>query len=659
MILPPVHVDYETRSTVNLNRAGVWSYARHPSTLILCVAWAIGDGHVQSWQQGQPLSHLVMFAELFKKGHKFHAFNATFERAITELVLPRVLCRSFTPPKLSQWVDTQAIARYCAFPGQLERCAAALRLEQRKDPVGHRLIQLFSKPRKDGKFNDWKSHPREFAQFVSYCRQDVRVDREVGGALPIQELPPHEQEIWEIDNTINKRGVPINVPMAKGAIDIRERGKELGNKILQEMTGGAVRTIGQRAKILDYLAGHGVVLPNLTKETVAKVLEDPELSTVARNILEHRIDVNVTSVAKYKAMLDSVDTDGRIRGTHAYCAATTHRWGGRVVQFQNVPRPDKKLTGKKGLDEIDHALIAAGDYESIYMIYGTLLPVLRDALRNAICAGPGRELIVADKASIEARVLGWLANDPQYLKAFREGLDLYKVTAAVIFGVKYDDVTDEQRWVGKSCVLGLGYGMGEDTFDDTCKKSGRKLPRALITRSVQTYRKLYNRIPEYWKTCEAACIAAVRTGKPQPISKGIVARMRGPHLTIRLPSGSDLWYPFAKVENKKTKWDTIKPQITFYTDFNKKWIRNHTYGGKIVENIVQSVSRDLLARALLRCEREGFNPVMHVHDEIINEPKAGAKTLDQLHTIFRAPPPWGKDLPLGSGGFVGRYYRKG
>lgn len=649
---PPVHIDYETFSVVNLKKCGLWPYAMHPTADVLCVAWAVGDGAPVAWWPGQPMKLLDELRWLFADhSRKFHAFNANFERAITEKVMARRY--GIAPPKLSQWVDTQAIAAWSTHPASLERCARVLKLPEQKDKDGARLIRLFCIPRKDGTRVMPADAPDDFRRLVAYCKQDVVVDRMVAKALPVQELPPFEQKTWEVDSIINERGIPFNRKMARGATELRTRIREEASGIMQEITGGKVRTVGQRNVILAYCAEHGHPLPSLEKPAVAAALELPDLPTKVRDVLELRADSNMSSVAKYATMDAVAGADDRIRGAHAYCAASTHRWGGRFTQFQNIPRPHVKL------DKFDHKLIELADYDSLRLLYGNVLPILRDAIRNTIACDDAHELFVVDKSSIEARVLGWLANDPKYMQAFREGLDLYKVTAAVIFGVRYEDVTDDQRWVGKGCVLGLGYGMGEDTFDETCRNNGRRLPRSLIAKSVKTYRKLYERIPAYWSTVENACVDTVLTGRDHSLPHGLRAAMVGKHLTISLPSGTRLWYLNAKAPMTRNKWGHVKPTIHFDVEINKKWLRVHTYGGRLVENIVQSVARDLLANALHKCDAAGLRPIMHVHDEIVCEPlRRDGHKLDEVHTIFRTPPPWAPGLPLGSSGFCGTFYKK-
>lgn len=643
------HLDYETFSEVNLKKFGLWRYARHPSTRVICLCWAFGDEEPHSWWPGRDPSPVI---EAFGRGEN-GAFNALFEYAITKYVLPRHGVKVEAP--LRTWVDSQAHARMAAYPDSLERCARALKLPINKDKRGQQLINFFCKPQRDGRVNLPKDHPDDFKAFVEYCKQDVRVDRAVHARLPVRSLGPTEQQVWIVDAIVNERGVYVDRKMAAGAVQLRAAAKAQACKLLPKMTGGAVTSPGQAKRILKYAASLGFPLANLQKETVADALDNEDIPAPLADLLDLRATANLTSVAKYETMLGAADTDGRIRGVHKYHSATTGRWGGSMVQFQNVPRP------KTHLDEIDHELIRQMDFESLSLLHGSVMPTLRDALRNTIQAAPGRVLHVVDKASIEARGLGWLADEQGYQKAFREGTDLYKITGAFIFDTTYARVDDDQRWVGKQSVLGQGYGQWADGFQKFCKKNGRDLPRELCLQAVRGYRSLYPNIPKCWKDVERLSILAIRTGKPQGYRHGIVFEMLGPHFTIRLPSGRRLWYPQARVITVVGKNGDFKNEIRFHTEIKKSlWIEVNTYGGRLVENIVQAIARDLLACALLQCETRGYNPVMHVHDEIVCETdERNTGVLEGMHEIFRTPPPWGKGLILGSAGFTSRFYKKG
>lgn len=651
--MPSVHIDYETFSEVDLRSAGVHAYARHKSTRVLCLAWAIDNGPVSAWWPA--LGAIPQQLVRVFKTMQIHAFNANFERLITEHVGVRY---GFPAVLHSQWVDTQAIARMLALPDSLEKCSAALNLPINKDKDGARLINLFSKPQRDGSVVLPASRPEEFRKMVEYCKRDVKVDRAVAAALPLKSLPGLEQRVWEVDGRINGRGVRVDVAMAKGADSMRAVARKMACDKLPAMTNGMVGTVGQAKRILAFASAQGFPLPNLKKETLLPLLEsDSEMPQALRDVLELRASTNLTSVAKYSAMMRAVEPDGRIRGVHAYHRATTGRWGGRIVQFQNLPRPSAKL------EDVDHQLIRDRDVSTLSMLYGNLMPVLRDALRNTIRASPGKSLVVVDKASIEARVLGYLSGCKGYLKAYRQKLDLYILTAALVFNKTYDQIVtlglgSFERWLGKTIVLGLGYSMGEATFWESCRKNGRILEHTLTKRAVDVYRSNYPEIPSYWRVCEQACLRAIRTRQPTSLPHGIVVNMVGHYLAIQLPSGRCLWYPHAKIVQKTNKYGKLQDNIRFHTTISGNYWGpfGSTYGGRIVENIVQAVARDLLAEALIKCEDRGLEPVLHIHDEVVCD--TDAKNIDKIHEIFRTPPTWAPDLLLGSGGFVSPFYKK-
>lgn len=650
------HVDYETFSQVDLRKVGLWAYARHPSTRILCVSWAVGREEPVRWRVGWKPPEGLFAA--FRRMDLF-AFNAPFELAITELVASKM---GWPVPKREQWNCVMAMAKMCSLPPALERVAKVLKTKHQKDPAGDKLIKLFSQPQsRTGIVIKPEDRPDDFKRFMDYNRQDVYTERDVHEALPIQRLPATEQKVWLADIAINERGVKIDRKMATGAMKLVAVAKADGGRKLSEATGGTITSAGQGKRIHALAKKLNYKLINLKKETVEAVLGDDSCPPLLRTVLELRDDTNISSVAKFAAMLRTADAeDDRVRDAHSYHQATTGRWGGRIVQTQNIPRPKLKL------GPWEHDCIRRADAVALQCIHGELLPLLRDAIRNAIIAEDGYEFFVADKASIEARVLGWVAGCKGYQKAYRDGLDLYKVTAAEIYGVAYEDVTEDQRKVGKDSVLGLGYSMWFDTFYDWCMKKGAKdVTLKLCEKATKTYRKIYHEIPRSWKESEHLAIRAVRTGKPQVMGghdgrPRIVFEMIGTYLTIKLPSGRRLWYPGAHVKMTTTKWGSIKPQLRFFTEINKKWWRvSWTYGGKIIENIVQAIARDLLARALLKCEAAGLPVVMHVHDEIVAEVlKKLKRKIDEMHAIFRSVPRWGEGLLLGSGGFVTPFYKK-
>ena len=649
-----IRLDYETFSHADLPRCGMWAYARHPTTQVLGVAWAVDDGEPHHWDilDGGPLP--ILRALMADAAQLVSAWNAGFEYAITKHAF-----RALPLPPLPRWRDTAAVAAMCTYPRRLGDAAAVLKVAQQKDTDGKRLLRIFSLPQKDGSRVMPADRPDEFRAYMAYMRQDVRTERDVANALPIRGLPPFEQRVWAADLRINERGVRVNVPMIRGALKIAARAKVDGARRLKESSGGVVTSPSQRDRIVAYCAAHGHVLPNLEKMTVATALEDPELPAKVRALLEIRNAFNVSSVAKYPAMNGALSGD-RVCGVHLYGGADTLRWAGRIAQFQNLPRPAQSLPPAV------HKLIAEDEYD-LLQLWGDPLAVLRDALRNTVIPSAGRKLVVADMSSIEARVLGWLAGDPGYMAAYRGGLDLYVVVACKIFNKDYRKLFDaykgggewavEMRRVGKACVLGLGYSMGRDTFLATCRKNGLGTPEHIIERALKVYRRDFRKIPEMWRGVEQMCMQVLADRKPRTGWRVRVAFEAGA-MTIRLPSGRKLWYPGAHLRMKQTKFGP-KQIIHFFTSFGTHWLPSHTYGGRLTENIDQAISRDLLAHALVELDEGGHCPVLHVHDEVASDSATPEKTFTATkHLLTSGAPAWAEGLPLECNGFITDYYRK-
>jgi DNA polymerase len=646
-----IRLDYETRSRSNLKKVGVWRYAEDPSTQILCFAYRINGGRIKSWRMGQKLPR--DFCDAIRAGDQITAFNADFERAITELVGKKL---GMPIPKLSQWVDTQAIALMCSLPASLGVLAEVLGVDEQKDKEGTRLIRKFSMPQRNGHFIDPEDDPEDFDKFVAYCEQDVVTEESVADAMPVRELPAIEQKIWRMDSRINKRGIPMDRLLLAGAIKIERRGQQEARTELTRLTKNCrvkVTAPGQTQKLkalAEELKYGG--LPNLKKETIEVCLTDAGLPPLLRRVLRIRQRTAQAAVKKYYAAAGAVCRDGNVKSVHRYHGAHTGRWTAGLLQTQNLARPKIKL------DDTDNDIIRAGDYDSLECLYDDPMSVLRDAVRHIIRAIEGEKLIVCDLASIEARVLGWLASDPKYLKAFRDGLDLYKVTAAEIFGVSYDDVDEDQRWVGKQSVLALGYSMGVDTFYDHCVKYQPQIKKSLLARAVKAYRKTYYRIVNYWKAIEVAAVRAVI--QPGSVTEaGCVSfKMVKGYLTMRLPSGRALWYPGAKIVRAKTSWGEEKSVVSYMTCIKKRlWVRKTTYGGRLTENAVQAIARDILAHGMLLMEAGKMLIRMHVHDEAVTSVKKSVP-VQRVTDCLTAVPAWAPGIPLGAKGFETIFYKK-
>lgn len=664
-----ISLDWETFSRADLRAVGAWSYAMHESTEGLCFAYAFDDDPAQWWAPGKPIPSAMV--KRIKSGERIRAFNANFERAITLHVVSRQL-PWFPPVAVEQWDCTQALAAMCSLPLSLAACGAALGSPQQKDPKGAALLRRFAMPRKPTK-KDARTRilpsddPEGFAELVRYCLQDVETERAIRKLLPIAELPPAERRVWELDSEINRRGVLVDVDMARGAQRIAARTAAEGITRLRELSGGTITKPGQVKVIRAFCAARKTVLPSLDKLTVATALrladgEADKLHPQVREVLTIRQDITMSSLAKYARMLGAMGPDHRLRGMAQYHAASTGRWGGRIVQLQNLPRP----TAKKGWDiYADLPLIRAGDPdELIPLLHRNPMEAMRDAIRPTLRAADGHTFIISDFSSIEARVLGWLANDAVYLDAFRKGLDLYKVAAAIVYHIDYDAVSEEQRQLGKVIILALGYSMGSDKFYDTCTIGyNLKVSRELTDRAHASWRKTHWAIVNYWRNVERAAIACVKLRVRTRVGVVCFEMMgegRHAYLTAILPSGRRLFYPRPELREVKTKWGA-RVQLTYLAEITGVgWVRNLTYGGKLGENLDQAIARDLEADAIVRSEAASLPVVMHTHDELVDEVPIGeAQAAEKtLGGIMRTGPAWAPGLPMNASVFVSNFYRK-
>lgn len=458
-----VSIDFETYSECDI-KAGVWKYSEHPSTEILCLKYSIGNQQPREYKHGDSKEVLNDLFDLIKSGCKLRAWNANFERAIWENVAVKKL--GWVNVAVEQWIDDMAMAAYYAYPLSLKRCGDALKLEQEhlKDTKGVFLLNKFSKPRKPTKNNPSErtlptDDPNAYQDLLNYCRQDVKSQQAIVAGLPKQHLPEHEQEAWTLDSKINSNGILIDLKMAQGAIKLLAKHEENLLQELRILTDGEVQTAKQRDKFLNWLRNNGCDIEDLQKATISNYLSDESLrsnlSEKALKGLQIRQELGLASVAKYKAIIASACEDGRVRGTLQFLGATrTGRFAGRLIQIQNFPRG-------KHLEDKEIEKIQQADYDYFKDKGASVTKVISNGLRQAIIAPNGKQLGIADYSSIENRVLAWYANDNKSLEDFRTGADQYKVMAASLFNVKYEDVTPEQRFTGKVIILGC---FAEDTI---------------------------------------------------------------------------------------------------------------------------------------------------------------------------------------------------
>ena len=664
-----VTLDFETRSPVDLTGGGVWKYFSHPRTRILCLAVQVDDSKPRIWIPGwveavcpalitvfpDALSRAELKA-IAEQADIFEAHNAEFERAGWEL---KMVPDGFPPIPVEKWRCTAAQTGMHALPRALGKVCEALQLPVQKDKAGALVMQRMCKPRKPLKDEDpdgeyWVEDFASFKTLIEYCLQDVRAEASL--AKHLDALPPGEQKIWETDQKINARGVQIDVDLAEKACEIGDVWQEILKFELQGVTAGKVSAPTCVQQMIDWAQGEGVHLEDLTKDSVAKALELP-LPANVRRALEIRQSAGRTSTAKYSAMLDRVQDDGRARALFMYHVATTGRWGGRSIQPQNMPSRGIITDVDRAVECIKNGMNAA----ELAFLWNDPLHVLSSCIRGCIVAGPGKDLCVVDYSAIEGRVLAWLVGEQHVLAAYLSGVDLYKLAASGVFDCEIDEVTPEQRQIGKVCELALGYQGGLGAFSIMAKGYGLMLPSEEEVREIiRAWRENRPRTVEFWKDIEAAAIKATTEEGSVVVCGKLLFRKKGRYLRMRLPSGRCLYYPDPRLGSKQTPWGDVVPCLRFAgQDLNQHWVVLDTYGGRLCENAVQAIARDILAEALVRVEASGkYVPVLHVHDEIVSEVDEGKGILMEYTRLLLERPKWAQDLPLEAHGWIGKRYKK-
>lgn len=629
-----------------MKRTGVYKYAQHRDTGIWCMAYAFDDADVLLWREGDPVP--VRVAEHVLSGGEMRAWNAMFERVMWKHVLgPQ---HGFPTPDLSQWYDTMADAAAMSLPLRLDKCATVLRAEQKKDEAGHRLMLKMCRPRSFGEDGTpvWWDQVEKLAKLYEYCKQDVRTERAIMRLT--NRLKPREREVYLLDQRINDRGVPLDLALVTAARETVQREVEIQNAKLVEATSGAVTKVTQVGKLKTWLAEQGIDATSLDKQAVADLLEPGKpLPDSIRNGLEARREAGKSSLAKLDSMIDVVGTDGALHGLLQYHAASTGRWGGRLVQPHNFPRGNDV----KNVESYIPMVLGREPWAAV-----SKLQVISAMLRGMMVAAPGHELQVADFAGVEARVLAWLAQDETMLTLFREGRPVYKEMAAFIYRCKPEEIEkpSERYQLGKNTILGCGYGMGKKTFAKTTGVSEEEAERA-----VRGYREMFPNVPRYWYKVNDAVVAAVREPGTVLEVNGSKFTQRGGYLWIVLPSKRPLAYAKPKLVERPLPWDNTqtRPAVEYsgMNSYTHQWERLTLYGGLIAENIDQAVARDLLADAMLRTEAAGYPNILTVHDEIVTMPERG-KDFETFMRLMKATEPWSSGIPVDAEGWRGERYRK-
>lgn len=655
-----IFVDIETFSSADIKTGGLYKYAQSPDFEVLLVGWSVDGGPVEVFDLTvEPLPSEVA-GRLLNPRSRLHAFNAAFEWYCLSKYF------GFTEEQsrrwLPQWHCTQLHGMYLGYPAGLAACGAAIGLpkDAQKLRTGSALIRTFCVPCEPTARNGQRTRvrpqhePEKWQLFIEYNRQDVVAEMEIERRLAAFPVPEYVQRGWVTDQIINLRGVAVDCELVSGALDIDSR---LRSALLDE----AARITGlQNPNSLQQLSAWlseeaGEEIKSLTKADVAALLGRELPSADASRVLEIRQQLGKTSTSKYKAINAAVCADGRVRGTLMYYGANrTGRWSGRLVQPQNLPR-----THLPALD-LARERTKRRDAQALSLIFGNVPDALSQLIRTALIAADGKRFIDADFSAIEARVVAWLAGEDWVLDVFRTHGKIYEATASALYGVPVELIVKgnpeyELRQLGKAATLALGYGGGNDALI----RAGHMppdTPAEQLTDIKNRWRSANQRIVCLWHSVENAALDTLRTGRQNAIPHlmfALVGTQERMWLQITLPSGRALYYPNPRLGTGRFD----KPCLVFDAIKGNNLFPTTTWGGTLVENVVQAVARDLLAEAIERLEATGYHIVFHVHDEVVVEANE-QQTLEDVCALMRIAPSWADGLPLNADGWVGGYYTK-
>jgi DNA polymerase len=665
-------IDLETYSTVSIGAAGSYRYILDPSFEILLFAYSL-DGmpvEVIDVASGQVIP-LWLKNALKNPLYIKHAYNAAFEW----FALSKYL--GWLPP--DQWRDTMLHALYCGYPASLDAAGRAMGLpeDKKKLTTGKALIRYFCVPCKPSNANGNRTRnlpkhdPAKWKLFKEYNGQDVVTEMEIDRRLSAFPVPAFVQKQWETDLTMNARGVAADMEMVSGALVIGATVKSQLMAEARQLSGlDNPNSIKQLARWLTEATDGDTEVTSVTKETVATMLKQPQPANVQR-MLEIRQELGKTSTKKYDALETCIADDGRVRGLlQFYGANRTGRWAGRLVQVQNLPRtythplpPARQLVKDRNID-------------GLRLMYGSINDTLSQLIRTAFVATPGNVLIDADFSAIEARVISWLAGQEWRLEVFRTHGKIYEASASQMFHVPIEKIKKGNpeyalRQRGKVAELALGYQGGvsamrrmdtghnlDDLSDDEVKGI------------VDRWRETNSMIRDLWNIVDSAAVTVITNGGAQTIRSettdavitlacelDVITGTR--YMTILLPSGRKLYYPSPEIG--VNRWGNPSVSYMGQNQTTKRWERVETYGGKLVENIVQAIARDCLAIAIENLEAQGLHVVFHIHDEVvIDTPAWGDEDtmLDTVTKIMTKPIPWAQALPLNADGWVDKFFKK-
>lgn len=700
-----LHLDFETRATVDLKKTGVYVYAEHEHTDVWCAAYAMDDEPVKLWhpdlEAGDILYHL-------HEAETITAHNAAFERIISALLMRRRY--GWPEIALERWKCTMAMCLAMALPAGLEQAAMAVKSPVLKDEVGGRLMKQMMKPRatKDGSLRWWdEADKRE--RLYAYCKQDVEAERALEKRiLPLREK---EQRLWFLDQKINDRGVHVDQRLCRSALSIVDGIKGNLDAEISRITETEVTGCTNRNQMQDWLRKKGLPVDSIAKDALDELLARVDLDPVVRRAIELRRDGARAASSKIDALMNGVSSTGRSQGMLQYHMTPTGRWGGRRFQPQNIVRP--KLT------DIDTliATLATGDTDFFTMMYDNPLTAVGDSIRSLVKAAPGHRMMAGDFANIEGRVAAWYAGEQWKLEAFRRydagtGPDLYKVAYAKSFGASIETVSKEQRQIGKVMELSLQYQGGHGAFVQMAPNYGvvvddlRPIVKANVDIStwnaavkkyrpqngfgmhpdtwaairilIDSWRAAHPNIRQAWYDLDEAAMKAVQNPGAVFSVGPVKFKKSGSFLFMQLPSGKAVVFPFPCIKEKKMPWtetkrwkdpktgemheseiDVYKPCLCYKAmDDHNQWSDAYAYGGQLFNYVVQGTARDILVESMFGLEAAGYPIVLTVHDENVCEVPDGHGSLEEFIEIMATVPDFVKGCPIAVDGWEGERYRK-
>lgn len=653
-----IYIDNETYSSVDIKESGAYKYIESPDFEILIIGYAIDDGPVKQIDLACGEEIPEEFEEaLFDPDCVKVAHNAIFER----LNFKRI---GYDIPA-EQWYCTSVKAAYCGLPLSLDGVSKALNLTDKKLDTGKVLIKYFSCPCKPTRINGMRTRnypmhaPEKWEMYKEYNRYDVLAEREIFKRLEAYIIPDIERKMYVLDQNINDRGILVDMELAESAIAVDNIYTELLTKRAQEITG--LENPNSPVQIRQWIEKTtGCVITSLSKETMPDLMKEFADYTDVIEMLNIRKKLSKTSIKKYYAMLNCAMKDHRVRGTFQFYGANrTGRWAGRLLQLQNLSKNHISHI------EIPREMIRARDWESVEMMYDDVADILSQLVRTALIASPGKVFSVADFSAIEARVISWLANEKWRMDVFRGDGKIYEATGAKMFNVPISAITKGSVLRDKSKIseLALGY---EGSLRALKRMGGERmgLSDTEMMSLVRKWRSANPAIVDMWKEIDEASKEAVRYQRPVSCTcRNIIFDCNGEFMTIQLPSGRKLFYYGPKFKDKKIGRSTMPTRVLCYQGIvqeTKQWGEIDTYGGKLTENIVQAISRDLLGNSMLNLEANNYHPVCHIHDEVLCEvPEENAQAYyEEMARVMGTPPEWASDLPLRADGYTTPFYLK-